>query len=60
MTVRRHVNRENKCRKINMEPIFECPNESAAMLVQVSTQTVERDHQPWDVEAIPNKATFPA
>jgi hypothetical protein len=43
MTVQRHVNGENKCRKANMEPIFECPNESAATLVQVGTQTLERD-----------------
>jgi hypothetical protein len=58
MTVGRHVNGENECRKINMDTIFKCPNLSAATLVQVGTQTAERDRYPWDMEGVPNKDTF--
>jgi hypothetical protein len=59
VTVRQHVNQENKRWKKHVETFFEGTEEATLGLMEVGPQAVKRDYQTVYVEDVLNKHAFP-
>jgi hypothetical protein len=55
MAILGRINQETKRQKIDQNPDVGCTNETAAALCAVSAKAVKWNHQPRNMESIPNK-----